>query len=874
MSTTHCGCDACERDDALLQHHNPAGLDAVDYRIGTWAHFLGRMKGWISRQALPPDQPSSQVRPLAQLSTRAQDDPTLALMDAWASVLDVLSFYQERIANEGWLRTATERRSVLELARSIGYELDPGVAASTWLAFTLLETPKSPSQVTLAQGLQVQSVPGPGELPQAFETVAEIVARPQHNALRPAQREPHPLVLGEDTLYLQGLSTGLRKGDRIIVVGNERLSDHGSEVWELRTVVEVELDKEAAITKVTVDRGLGGTSRVDHELAAFFHWRDRGSPPGDDWQDWFDSVAPVPEDEPRIYAFSKRASAFGHSAPDPRVFDLDCRKQLLEDELLEADWSWKGLQLQEDDLPVVHLVGEHPDVVPGSWIAMEAPTGFEVYQVLTSEPSARTDFSLSLKTTRLTLDTDEHLADFDPREVSIQVVSRELFAATRPLLDPVEGGEIVLSEAVPPLERGRTVLISGPPAGSAADAAHVVEVATVAEATTAERYGAPRTVLTLESPLEGRFDRARTTILANVAPATHGQTISAEVLGSGDGSARFQTFALRQAPVTIVSSAAGSQSTLTLRVGGVAWEAVDSTWQRGADEAVYVSRVGDDGVTSVTFGDGHQGARLPTGSENITAHYRVGLGSAGAVDADTLTILKNRPKGLKSVTNPLAAKGAADPETLADARINAPVTVLTLDRLVSESDYEDFARATAGIGKAQAVRLWDGRRWWVHLTLATAEGAELLPTDALYQSLVADIQARRDPVQRVLFDTFTPPAFRLRGTLRVDPACVPEEVLEAVHSALRAAFSFEARAFGQPVTGAEILAVCHRVDGVVAVDLDALWRDGEEVPDEASTSPASWVLPAHKARWEGGVEQAELLLLHPDEEAIALEVRP
>ena len=63
------------------------------------------------------------------------DDPAIALLDAWAVAGDVLTFYQERIANEGFLRTATERRSVLELARAIGYELNPGVAASTHLVW-------------------------------------------------------------------------------------------------------------------------------------------------------------------------------------------------------------------------------------------------------------------------------------------------------------------------------------------------------------------------------------------------------------------------------------------------------------------------------------------------------------------------------------------------------------------------------------------------------------------------------------------------------------------------------------------------------------------------------------------------------------------
>src|SRR5690606_16114075 len=120
---------------------------------------------------------------------------------------------------------------------------------------------------------------------------------------------------------------------------------------------------------------------------------------------------------------------------------------------------------------------------------------------------------------------------------------------------------------------------------------------------------------------------------------------------------------------------------------GVEWDAVASTFGRGLSERVYVPRIGDDGSTTLTFGDGAHGARLPTGRENVSARYRVGIGTEGAVKSGALTVLKTRPQGVKAVTNPLAAFGAQDPETLADARANAPVTVLTLDRLVSVRDY-------------------------------------------------------------------------------------------------------------------------------------------------------------------------------------------
>ena len=65
-----------------------------------------------------------------RLTTRDEsNDLANAILDSTALVLDVLTFYQERIANEGFLQTATERRSILELAEEIGYQLRQGVAA-------------------------------------------------------------------------------------------------------------------------------------------------------------------------------------------------------------------------------------------------------------------------------------------------------------------------------------------------------------------------------------------------------------------------------------------------------------------------------------------------------------------------------------------------------------------------------------------------------------------------------------------------------------------------------------------------------------------------------------------------------------------------
>ena len=95
-------------------------------------------------------------------TSRDDSSAAIAFIDAAAVLLDILTFYNERFINEGFLATATERLSLLEMARSIGYELKPGVAASTHLAFDVQISPGMPETVQIEPGVQVQSIRAAG----------------------------------------------------------------------------------------------------------------------------------------------------------------------------------------------------------------------------------------------------------------------------------------------------------------------------------------------------------------------------------------------------------------------------------------------------------------------------------------------------------------------------------------------------------------------------------------------------------------------------------------------------------------------------------------------------------------------------------------
>ena len=291
--TETCGC--CEGIDASTPQAiaNRIGLSAIAYRIGEYAQFKESMLAGLS---------SSKHAALAGLRTRDADDFTLGLIDAVACAADVLTFYQERLANESYLRTATERVSLQEMAKLIGYRLRPGVAAETRLAFAL-ETPRTPppglppepgafvtgipTSLTLASGLQVQSVPGPDEKPQTFETVEEITARPEWNAMRPWMSAKRAPGFGATETWLQGVRNDLKPGDALLFVGDEFLADPTTNNnWDFRLIDTVEIGAANDRTHVTWKRGLGSVS-------------PHSDPP----------VAP------QVHVLRKRAAVFGHNAP-------------------------------------------------------------------------------------------------------------------------------------------------------------------------------------------------------------------------------------------------------------------------------------------------------------------------------------------------------------------------------------------------------------------------------------------------------------------------------------------------------------------------------------------------------------------------------
>jgi len=877
-----CGCCQGLTLQTPLKIANRPGLTAIEYRVGTHSQFRQSMLARLS---------SSEYPALESLRTRQDDDFSVALLDAWATAADVLTFYQERIANESYLCTAVERSSLLELSRLVGYELNPGVAASTFLAFTIEEAPGAPDQATqetiINTGTKVQSVPGPNEDPQTFETVEEIKARPEWNKIKPRLTMQQPLNTNIKSVTVAGTGINLKQGDRLLIVA-------GKIDRKVRLITHVEPQEDSHTTHISMDgikpvkiftakvpllpgtvfstsfkltetkvknQILGKTweSKNLFALAAIQNWSIQ------DLVKIFENLRSqkTAPGETGVFALRKRVSLFGYNAP--RIMDYNGDGNPKTQDKWVSEWSPAN-----ESSDKLYLDNAYDEVLPGSYIAINKPGNqTSIHTIANVRTFPRTEYGISSKTTEITLSGKDPWWDPNKegfsviRGTAVDILSERLELAESPIEEQVHGNNVLLDKIDLNLKDGQTVILTGEPV----DQPGVLKSEVMTIDTVAVEDGFTRLTFTKEL---ANYIRKSVVINANVSRATHGETVS-DVLGSGNAGQPYQKFLLRQSPLTFVSAPTprGSESTLNVRVNDSQWHEVSSFFGRGSDDRIFTTRIDDDGKTTIQFGDGITGKRLPSGQENVRATYRKGMGLEGEVKSGQLTTLLTRPLGVKEVTNPLDAAGADDRESLSHVRRNAPLTVLTLDRAVSLRDYEDFARAFAGVAKALAVWVWDGNKRSIFVTVAGPNGAEIKPESDTYSNLLNALKKSGDPNVGFRIKSYRIVFFRVIAGVKIHPDHPKKNVLESVEQSLREKYSFDERTFGQPVHLSEVTADIQSVPGIMAVGVKKLHRF------ENYASPSLNVrLEADFPRTgeRGDVSAAELLTLDPG--PIELEVMP
>jgi hypothetical protein len=740
--------------------------------------------------------------------------------------------------------------------------------------------------ITIPKGTQVQSVPAQGQKPQTFETSADIIAKADWNALPVQTGAPWMPQMGELSAYLQGTATQLQPGDAILIVGDERHAPgHGSDQhWDIRIVTAVQVDSEKSRTYVTWGEGLGAAGVAPaSQNPRFYALRQRASLFGFNAVNPLMLTAKTRKALGGLLSGNEwnfGTTSGGSNLAAQGVVDLDSvYSKLAVDGWLALIVPDANVSRSPSGFVTLCLIQSVTAISRSDYgigakvsrVAVDNASGLGAYYTATRSTSVLTQ-SEELATAEQPLDHPLYGAFIDlvgvrldlagvravavygksqKLQVNAGVNSLSFVPDDDPVNLPLKPRDMVtiLEPANLPLNSDGTipdwgtlsdvrqlrVLDAGGRTGTlnaalgdftlvpASSKDPVIQEFGVVSSIAVTSTPYPRTRIYLKSELLNCYDRTATTVNANVGLATQGMSVS-EILGAGLAATPNQKFSLKQTPLTFVQSPtpSGRLSTLEVTANGVAWSEVPSLYQQSPSARVFATLNQVGGNTDILFGDGVEGSPLPTGQNNIHANYRIGSGLSGNVAAGSITTLMDRPLGVSGVNNPQAATGAQDAQSVDDIRTNAPLSVLTLGRAVSITDYQNYAQSFAGIAKAYAIWIPSGPGRGVFITVAAAGGSALPPRNPTLDNLVTSLHNYGNPLIPIHVLSFLETLFSLRADIKYDPAYDAAAVKQNVLQQLRTSYSFSARTFGQGVSSDEIAAFIQAVPGVIACNVTGL----------------------------------------------------
>jgi uncharacterized phage protein gp47/JayE len=795
------------------------------------------------------------VNPFLNWHEGIDSDYQTALIELWAYLADILTFYQERIANEAFLGTAQLRDSLLRLVTLINYRPSPGAGASGLAAFTVAKD----QQIVVPEGFRVGSRPKPGKLGVVFETKRTVSATGD-NSLIPLSVVSPDAPFPSNTLIFQGANNRLEPNDFFLVI------EPSKAIRVLLRIATVNVDQSGKTTAITwLHDPLYNQASKQAQVYAFrvvaapfginapaystlsqvlTPVSANASPPR--------STVPYPEnwDDPAMPSFFIPTPPVSASS-DPASKDGDPRNTLF----LDSVYSQLKFNVTNPGWAIL-LTDEVPQIL----------------RVIDSRTAAKTAYSISSKATRLTFDAD--ISPGFPLRNTVVLTGSERLAlqqnvALSPVLpdpqvqDTVLSKRLVLAGIHTQLLSGQTALLKGnrfdPSAGSAVGDLAVESC--VIDGPPVPDFQNHVTQVKLKDSLANRYVRASCFLLGNICEVTQGETIKDEILGNGDASA-FQSFPLKKKPLTYQPSTdpeglAAVKSVLTVTVNGVAWTEQPNLAASAPHDQDFTTALDDSDQTTVIFGDGFNGARTPKGVNNIHARYRKGLGASGNLPSDSIQQLIDSLPNLQKVTNPGPSSGGADPESLDKIRAQAPASLQTFSRAVSTADYSALARSFPGVAKASAawivqdpVTLQAIPHPYLQLTLATLNQVPMAGT-ILASNLRRFLDNHRDPNVPLRLQDSSPVYIEVVVQVEIDSRFPHQATLNSVLSALNPGinpdgsagyFAFESLQFGQSIYLSAVYAAVQSIAGVKDATITSLRRVGPGAAEDPAIAPHDIVI--------------------------------
>ncbi len=749
------------------------GLDHLPRQIAGFPEFRRAMLYLLQTeqvQLIDANNNLVELKPLAKWRANGRDDLGLMLLEMWAYVCDVLAFYDEAIANESYIRTSQLRPDIRRLVALLGYRPRPAVGSSVQLA--ALADGRLP--VKLPIGTAFRSGAFDGNPPQAFELHQEFTIHPLTNKWKILS--PHPGVIQQSNpSQLTIVPTyDIKAGSALLVLnGTNQAQQTGHWVKKMEKYTGQDRKLYSRISFTTASKLSAGTALAKLKLIT----------PTQTAKLWTlnnptDSVtANTLVLENQFQQLKAKDYVLVSYHQEIRWFIINQVRDVSRQPMSSSEmtinghkYNLPGMSISVTEITLDANLNDAGRKQPGSlnWdntirnaitvhFAMQAAATVidEPKNTLSSADPLKFDESVEKPVDQITA-RDFLLQDVNTRGVSVE-------------------GEVDFDGKELSLSQGTT--------------------------------WAPE----LSSPV---------TVFGNVITARRGEKVTLEKLGSGNASLANQTFKLKKKPLSYYLSPTanndnGVKNTLAIYVNGVKWTEVNSFYGRTENEQIYIVRQNDDGDSSVTFGDGIRGQRLPSGVDNITADYHYGA-EAACPPGGAINQISKPVKGLQSVKNVLAAFGGADAEPAVDIKKNAPRSALILGRVVSLKDMEAVAAAFPGVKAVEAD--W---RWNKNKQTASAH-IFYIGDDGIHAALSERLRNLSDPTVSITVEQATPVPLDLSITVRIDNRFVASDVIQQLRYALTnpdtGMLAAQHIGIGRPLFQSRLFEAILQVEGTVAVD--------------------------------------------------------
>jgi Baseplate J-like protein len=313
--------------------------------------------------------------------------------------------------------------------------------------------------------------------------------------------------------------------------------------------------------------------------------------------------------------------------------------------------------------------------------------------------------------------------------------------------------------------------------------------------------------------------------------ASQGVTVNNEVIGTSNGQLN-QTYKLSKTPVI--------NNSVSIVVNDVNYRQVPYLVDYTGNDAVFSVYTNAEGISYVIFGDGVSG-KIPNNGSLIYATYRVGGGTAGNISAGTIkTIITNSAPGLTvlntyygNANDDGSATGGTDAESTDSIRIHAPLSLRTLNRAVSLSDYASLAKA-AGVAKAAAVAdvYTSVTIFFVPQGDSGVENDGTTPSTVFNNTINTVKNYLVDKVPANTTVTFQPPLYvdvDLIAAVTVLPKFKQNLVQTQVDSTVASLFALDNVAFQDVIYLQDVYAAITSVPGVSRVQVNKLVRDDQDL---------------------------------------------